>query len=257
MIAEYKDVPSFTDDKNYYFDWGAETIFSVIGRGTAECSAGLFDMIDVDLNYINANKKALETETDNQKRNGLLYDIIYSSSRMLLVTRGAEPKTTNDVFNQFIKSFIEFGFVEDKFRNLIAIARDDKEYDFTQQQAEVYALANAVTELYKNMDDSLQFKNVKGVKPIIEEKKESAPKPVVSEATTYKKFKDLRGVACPMNFVQTKILLSPMHSGELLEIWLDDGQPINNVPGSVRGEGHEILEQTSVDEYWKVVIKKK
>ncbi|MDR0714501.1 MAG: hypothetical protein LBF89_09735 [Bacteroidales bacterium] len=37
---------------------------------------------------------------------------------------------------------------------------------------------------------------------------------------------------------------------------MDDGQPIANVPGSVRGEGHEVLEQTRIDDYWKVVIKK-
>jgi sulfite reductase (ferredoxin) len=60
-----------------------------------------------------------------------------------------------------------------------------------------------------------------------------------------------------MNFVQTKIQLSSMQSGEELEIFLDDGQPVNNVPGSVRGEGHTILKQVQVGEYWQVIIKKK
>lgn len=256
LLEEYKKIPSFADDKNYYFDWGAETIFSVIGRGTAECSAGLFDMIDVDLNFINTNRDRLKSETDAKKINDLLYDILYSSSRMLLVTRGAEPKTTNDVFNQFIKNFIEFGFVEDKFRDIISIARDDKEYNFDARRNEIYELADAVITLYKNMDDSLQFKNVKGGQATEEEKKEEIRKEE-NKFLSARKFKDLRGVTCPMNFVQTKIQLSPMHSGEELEIWLDDGQPINNVPGSVRGEGHEILEQQQIDGYWKVVIKKK
>ena len=69
--------------------------------------------------------------------------------------------------------------------------------------------------------------------------------------------KDFRGVACPMNFVKTKIELSSMKSGALLEILLDDGQPIQNVPGSVRQEGHEVLSTEKVDNYWKVLIKKK
>ena len=69
--------------------------------------------------------------------------------------------------------------------------------------------------------------------------------------------KDLRGVACPMNFVKTKIELSTMQSGQLLEILLDDGQPIQNVPGSVRQEGHEVLSTEKVDDYWKVVIRKR
>jgi sulfite reductase (ferredoxin) len=48
-----------------------------------------------------------------------------------------------------------------------------------------------------------------------------------------------------------------MKSGDELEIFLDDGQPISNVPGSVRGEGHAILEQVQVENYWRVVIKKR
>jgi len=72
------------------------------------------------------------------------------------------------------------------------------------------------------------------------------------------RLKDLRGVLCPMNFVKTKLELATMQSGEVLEIWLDDGKPIENVPGSVRLEGHEILSQTQhSDGYWQVVIKKK
>ena len=70
--------------------------------------------------------------------------------------------------------------------------------------------------------------------------------------------RDLRGVLCPMNFVKTKLELATMQSGDVLEIWLDDGKPIENVPGSVKLEGHEILSQTQhTDGYWQVLIKKK
>lgn len=34
-----------------------------------------------------------------------------------------------------------------------------------------------------------------------------------------------------------------MKSGELLEILLDDGSPIKNVPDSVRNEWHQIIAQ--------------
>lgn len=280
LIDEYKDIPLFEDDKNYYFDWGAQSIFSIAGRGTAECSAGLFDMIDLDLNIIKSHKSALENETDLDKINALLYDIIYSSSRMLLVTRGVEPKTTEEVFSFFIKHFIEYGFVEDEFRNIVTIARDNKGYDFSSRKDEIFALADRVITLYQSLDETLQFKDIKPKeKSTALEAPRGAPPQVcnndatpktanggendtlsvkVSQGATGIKFKDLRGVACPMNFVQTKIQLSQMKSGEILEIWLDDGQPINNVPGSVRNEGHSILEQTQIDNnsYWKVVIKK-
>ena len=59
-----------------------------------------------------------------------------------------------------------------------------------------------------------------------------------------------------MNFVKTKLELAKLRSGDLLEVWLDDGQPIQNVPGSVRNEGHEIKSVTQVQDYWKVLIKK-
>ena len=69
--------------------------------------------------------------------------------------------------------------------------------------------------------------------------------------------KDFRGVMCPMNFVKTKIALTPMKSGQILEILLDDGAPIENVPGSVKNEGHTVLSTEKVENYWKVLIRKK
>ena len=117
---------------------------------------------------------------------------------------------------------------------------------------QVDALAAKVIELYANMDDSLQFKTVVAPAP---QKAEPAKNDGITDDADVKK--DLRGVACPMNFVKTKIELSTMKSGQLLEILLDDGQPINNVPGSVRQEGHEVLSTEKVDNYWKVLIRKK
>jgi sulfite reductase (ferredoxin) len=251
MINEYQDIPSFAEDKNYYFDWGADTPFSIVGRGVAECSAGLFDMIELDLNLIRSHRQELESETDKDKINRLLYQIIYSSSRMLLVTRALEPKTTGDVFNFFIANFIEYGLVEKDYRDIVALARDEETYDFSARRDEIYALADRVTALYESMDDSLQFKNLTP-NPSPKERGE-AP---LSEGGT-PRLKDLRGVVCPMNFVQTKLQLSGMQSGEVLEIWLDDGHPIANVPASIRNEGHTILEQIPTDNYWRVLIKKK
>jgi sulfite reductase (ferredoxin) len=258
LIEEYKTIPSFDDDKNYYFDWGAETIFSIIGRGTAECAAGLFDMLEIDNNIIKTAKITLQSKTDIEKRNKLLYDIIFSSARMLLVTRGTDPKTTADVFNSFIKDFIEYGFIDEKFREIILLARDNKDYDFNTHETKIYELADKVVELYQSLDDSLQFKNVTPKKTGLKEAKENTIEvKKTEEKASERKLKDLRGVVCPMNFVQTKIQLATMQSGEELEIWLDDGQPINNVPGSVRNEGHEILLQTPQEDFWKVIIKKK
>ncbi len=251
LVEKYKDVPDFEDDKNYYFDWGSEELFSVANKGPAECSAGLFDMIDVDLNFIRQGLKELETETEALKIKLILYELIFSSSRMLLVTKGAEPKTTAESFELFIEKFINEGLVSDSFTDLVKTAGSLPDTDFTSRKAEVVNLANTVIQLYEGMDDSLQFKTAETskIKQIEEVKVEIKP-------SLDTRIKDFRGVACPMNFVKTKIELSSLKSGDLLEVWLDDGQPIQNVPGSVRNEGHEVISTLQEQDYWKVLIRK-
>jgi sulfite reductase (ferredoxin) len=69
--------------------------------------------------------------------------------------------------------------------------------------------------------------------------------------------KNCRGVGCPMNLVYTKVELSKLNSGQVLEIILDDGPPINNVPKVATKEGHTILEQTRLEDgAWSVLIEK-
>ena len=65
---------------------------------------------------------------------------------------------------------------------------------------------------------------------------------------------DLRGVACPLNFVKTKIQLEKMQSGKKLAVFLDSGEAIESVPPSVIEEGHEILEIEPIGNYFKVLI---
>jgi len=257
LVEKYKDIPDFEEDKNYYYDWGSDELFSVANKGPAECSAGLFDMIDVDLNFIHKGIKELEDETDARKIKQILYEILFSSSRMLLVTKGAEPKTTAGSFELFIEKFINEGLINDSFKELVQTAGTHPDFDFTDRKAEIILLANAVIQLYAGMDDSLQFKT-----PVILQVKEAKTIDKILEInelpleTKDIRLKDFRGVACPMNFVKTKIELSSLKSGDLLEVWLDDGQPIQNVPGSVRNEGHEVVSLIQVEDYWKLLIRK-
>lgn len=243
-LDSFKNVPAFKDDKNYYYDWGSEEVFSVVNKGPAECSAGLFDMIDIDLNFIKQNFEKLDAKGADV--NLILYDLVFSSSRMLLITKGLEPRTTSETFTMFIEKFIKEGLISKLYTELVEAAASQKDYNFTSQKEEVIALAKAVVALYETMDDSLQFKTLK-----VSEKTEEAHRPAGQIFT-----KDLRGVSCPLNFVKTKIELSTLKSGDLLEIWLDDGQPIQNVPGSVRNEGHEVVSATQTGDYWKVLIRK-
>ena len=67
---------------------------------------------------------------------------------------------------------------------------------------------------------------------------------------------DLRGVLCPMNFVKTKLKLESMNDGEVLEIILDSGEPIQNVPKSIKEEGHKIVEVKREGDFFRLKIQK-
>lgn len=68
---------------------------------------------------------------------------------------------------------------------------------------------------------------------------------------------DLRGVLCPINFVKTKLKLEEMQAGSTLEILLDKGDPIANVPRSVKEEGHKIIKVKKDDgDFFRVMIRK-
>lgn len=67
---------------------------------------------------------------------------------------------------------------------------------------------------------------------------------------------DLRGVVCPINFVKTKLKLEEMDAGQVLEVILDAGEPIANVPRSIKEEGHKITRVDKVEDHFRLLIEK-
>jgi TusA-related sulfurtransferase len=59
-----------------------------------------------------------------------------------------------------------------------------------------------------------------------------------------------------MNFVKTKLKLEELSPGELLVVFLDEGEPMRNVPRSVSEEGHKIVETAKVDNHFRLIIEK-
>jgi len=51
---------------------------------------------------------------------------------------------------------------------------------------------------------------------------------------------DLRGPRCPLNYVKTRLRLERMEVGQRLEVWLDHGEPEEQVPRSLRMDGQEV-----------------
>jgi sulfite reductase (ferredoxin) len=265
LIEKFQQVAPYEQEPDLFFDWDSDEKFTLTKSSQAECSAGLFDIIELDKDTIAEKRKQLEEPGVDVEKT--LQDMVFSEARMLLVTRGLDPRTDDEVYNGFIQLFIDADIVPASYKPLIEARRSGTA--LTPYKKEVLQLADLMNLLYENMDDSLQFKVTPEIEAAVAAAKQAeAPKveeaPAAEEAPKAEaaaddiaRKKDLRGVACPMNFVKTKIELASMQSGQLLEILLDDGQPINNVPGSVRGEGHEVLATDNLGGYWRVLIKKK
>lgn len=52
---------------------------------------------------------------------------------------------------------------------------------------------------------------------------------------------DITDKVCPLTFVKAKVSLDELEDGEVLAIRLNDGEPVQNVPRSMKEEGHQVL----------------
>ncbi|MEC4814712.1 MAG: sulfurtransferase TusA family protein [Scytonema sp. PMC 1069.18] len=67
---------------------------------------------------------------------------------------------------------------------------------------------------------------------------------------------DLRGTPCPINFVRTKLRLEKMQPGSLLEVWLDPGEPIEQVPDSLTMAGYQVEQVTDCAGYFSLLVRR-
>jgi TusA-related sulfurtransferase len=78
----------------------------------------------------------------------------------------------------------------------------------------------------------------------------------MSQATLPDVQLDLRGTPCPLNFVRTKLQLEKMPPGSLLEVWLDPGEPMEQVPDSLTMEGYSIEQVVDRDGFFAVQVRR-
>ena len=55
---------------------------------------------------------------------------------------------------------------------------------------------------------------------------------------------DITDVVCPVTFVKAKVALEELDEGQILAIKLNDGEPVQNVPRSIKAEGHQVLKSS-------------
>ncbi len=72
---------------------------------------------------------------------------------------------------------------------------------------------------------------------------------------------DLRRFACPLTYVKTRIALERLSPGDVLEIWLSAGEPVESVPRSAEEDGHRVVAVEALAGEaagaWRVLLEKR
>lgn len=57
----------------------------------------------------------------------------------------------------------------------------------------------------------------------------------------YDEIVDITDKVCPLTFVKAKVAIDELDDGQILAVRMNDGEPVQNVPRSLKDEGHQIL----------------
>jgi len=259
-LIPYTIVPSYADDPTFYYDWEGEAPFILEDLGPGECAGGALEMIENGI--LEADQELYQGKLLIDKHQYSVsvnksYRAVLAAAKALLVTEGLEPSTDSETFIEFDSRIAQKGIVPAKYRDLRSIVGDLGPKETTEVSArEKMAFAKGFVDACRmatdQMGKDLKLGTVKE-EPVPAPAKPAAPVP--TGAPVY----DLRGVACPMNYVKTKLKLEMMDAGEKLEVWLDAGEPIKNVPMSLKNDGHHVLLQEAIEPeatHYRVLVEK-
>lgn len=59
---------------------------------------------------------------------------------------------------------------------------------------------------------------------------------------------DITDAVCPMTFVRAKAAIEELEVGQVLKVHLNEGEPMQNVPRSLKDDGQQVLRLAPSDE---------
>lgn len=262
-LIPYTIVPSFEEDPTFYYDWEGEEEFVLEDLGPGECAGGALEMIENGILEADQELYQAKLLVDNRQYSVSVnksYRAVLSAAKALLVTEGLEPSTDAETFTEFDSRIAQKGIVPPIYRDLRKRVGDLGPKETTGESARekmVFAkgFVDACRAATEQMGKDLKLAAV-GTTAAVAASVPPVKAPVVSVAAPVY---DLRGVACPMNYVKTKLKLEMMDAGEQLEVWLDAGEPIKNVPLSLKNDGHKLLLQEPLEAeaaHYRIVVEK-
>ncbi len=249
VLKKYSYVPPCSEDESFYIDWGKKERFSLAGLGQGECGAGILDMIDSDLAEAKIN---LEEAERSDYSASLIKKALFLSARSLLIVKGCDPGSEEEAFQAFKEKFIETGIVGSKFADIAGVFTGlSMDLSFREREKSflyVKEFLASINLLYKSMDSSFNFPTV-----------EQSPAPDKEDANEKDSgsILDLKGTPCPLNYARAKLVIEKLAPGDILEMFLDEGEPIYNVPRNLKDDGHQILNIEKKENFYRVLVKKK
>jgi sulfite reductase (ferredoxin) len=239
------------------YDWSENEAFSTKGNKKGECAGAVLSMTDALLSEAEYEMLLARAHIDAMfwaEASMCLRRCAFSTARAFLVPFGEAPEHDAEVFGLLVGYLSGSGAVDVEVRG---------GFDQVQQALMNIDLGDpgpGVTHLRDALAAWLKLAEIRFAPVPAEEAAPAQPVEAPVQAAAVEAgvpVLDLTGVACPMNFVKTKIRLSTMPAGSQLDVILDHGEPIINVPLSLEEQGQKVLSKDRVsDGQWRIRVEK-
>jgi len=237
------------------YDWSENQPFSTKDNKPGECAAavvGMTDALVAEAQYeLRVGSAHLDSMFWAEALEGYKQSAI-STARAFLVPYGEKPEDDVEVFGLLAG---------------LSVADKDVSTDLSRTTSALMGVniadpAPGVTRLRDVVEAFVELAAGRFA-PVPQEASETSPArdssgmEKISDLDEGVALLDLSGVACPMNFVKTKLKLETLPAGARLTVILDDGEPIENVPKSLEEQGQKVLEQERISgRQWKILVEK-
>ena len=229
------------------YDWSENEAFNTKGNKKGECAGAVLSMSDALISEAEYELMIARAHTDAMfwaEAQTALRRSAISTARAFLVAYGEAPEDDAEVFGLLMSNA---GSDAEVMKHFMAVQGALMGIDLSNPGA-------GVTKL-KEVQSSWVALAAERFAAVPSTAKENVAE--VAEEVSDMVTLDLSGVACPMNFVKTKIKLSTMAIGSQLAVILDDGAPIENVPLSLEEQGQKVhVKEQLSDTQWRIVVEK-
>jgi len=232
------------------YDWSENEAFNTKGNKKGECAGAVLSMSDALISEAQYELLIARAHIDAMfwaEAATALRRSAISAARAFLVPFGEAPEEDAQVFGLLAVN---------------AVADSELMSAFQAVQSALMSIdladpASGVTHLRNVQSDWLKLAGVRFAAVPEAVETEGAVETSAAEVDDDVILLDLSGVACPMNFVKTKIKLSMLPIGAQLDVILDDGAPIENVPLSLEEQGQKVHNKEKIsDAQWKIRVEK-